>query len=120
MKSVKERSVNWYLKALISFRNFKGRARRKEYWYFFLFNVLIALVLYGIGYALGSNSLYYAFNIVALVPSAAVSVRRLHDIGLRGYWMFIVLIPIVGTLVLLYCFVKPSQPSQNKYGAVPE
>jgi uncharacterized membrane protein YhaH (DUF805 family) len=112
--------MHWYLQALKKYVDFQGRARRKEYWYFTLFNALVAIVLFGIGTQLSFVTvLYYAYSLLVFIPGLAVCVRRLHDMGKSGYWLFIVLLPILGWLALLYFQVQPSQPNENAYGAVP-
>ena len=60
------------------------------------------------------------FALALLVPSIALAVRRLHDIGKSGWWYLIVFIPIIGILVLLYFFVLDSQPGSNQYGPNPK
>ena len=64
--------------------------------------------------------LYLSITAVVLLPSLAVSVRRLHDIGRTGWWLFIYFVPVVGPLLLLYFFVQPSDEAPNRYGPVPQ
>lgn len=63
--------------------------------------------------------IYLLYNLIVFIPSVAVAVRRLHDIGKSGWRFFIVLIPLIGGLVLLADFIKDSQPGENKYGPNP-
>ncbi len=119
--------MSWYLHVLKNYAVFKGRARRKEYWYFFLCNLVVALCLAVIdkvlqtpGSADGAGILGSIYSFVVMIPTIAVGVRRLHDTGRAGWWMFIVMIPIVGALVLLYFFVKDSDPESNEYGPNPK
>ncbi|WP_251423658.1 DUF805 domain-containing protein [Veillonella agrestimuris] len=106
-----------FVNAMNKFFVFKGRASRKEYWSFVLFYIIFMAIA---GLVLGMmdlpdrvlNSISYVF----LVPSIAVTVRRLHDLNKSGAWYFIQLIPIVGTLYLLYLMLKPTQQGDNKYG----
>lgn len=133
--------MDWYLTALRKYSRFRGRSRRKEYWFFTLFNALIALglsiigaVLAGVltssGASTGGLLLSTLLNIVSLlsaiyslgtfIPSLAVSVRRLHDIGKSGWWLLIGLIPLLGVIVLLIFFIQDSQPETNQYGANPK
>ena len=114
--------MNWYLGVLKKYAVFGGRARRKEYWMFVLFNVLITLAL-GIveGIVLpGSSVLPGLYSLAVLVPGLAVSVRRLHDTGRTGWWVLISLVPIIGAIVLLVFMVLDSQPGENAFGPNPK
>ncbi|TBT51038.1 DUF805 domain-containing protein [Vibrio parahaemolyticus] len=119
--------MNWYITAVKKYATFSGRSRRKEYWYFFLFNLLISLFLTfvdgltgsfypGTGYGLFSG----IYTLALLIPGIAVGVRRLHDIGRSGWWLLIVLIPIIGVLVLLYFTVSKGNSGSNRYGSDPK
>ncbi len=106
---------------------FGGRARRKEYWYFLLFNILIEMVLGGIDRVTGSFSpeaelglLGGLYSLAVLIPGIAVSVRRLHDIGKSGGWILIGLVPLVGGIVLLLFMGRDSQQGENQYGPNPK
>lgn len=114
--------MEWYLAALKKYAVSRGRARRKEYWYFVLFNFLISLVLGFIDGFLGLTAegsgfgvLSGIYSLAVFVPGIAVAVRRLHDTGRSGWWMLIGLIPIVGAIILLVFFVSGSQPGKNQY-----
>lgn len=119
--------MNWYITAVKKYATFSGRARRKEYWYFFLFNVLISLSLSFVDSLTGSfdpdtgyGLLSGIYSLALFIPGIAVSVRRLHDTGRTGWWLFILLIPIIGVLVLLYFTVSDGNPGTNEYGADPK
>jgi len=114
--------MNWYLKVLKQYADFSGRARRKEYWMFVLFNVIFAFVAIGIDYMIsGRPGFVYAIYILAiLIPSLAVAVRRLHDVGKSGWMYLIVFIPIIGAFWLLYLFVLDSNQGDNQYGPNPK
>ncbi|MCQ1057791.1 DUF805 domain-containing protein [Photobacterium sp. DNB23_23_1] len=119
--------MNWYIHVLKKYAVFKGRARRQEYWYFFLFNIIISIALSMIDSALGNPGagegagiIGTIYSLAILIPSIAVGVRRLHDTGRTGWWMLIGLIPLIGVLVLLYFFVLDSQPAVNEYGPNPK
>ena len=99
--------MNWYLQALKNYANFNGRARRKEYWYFALFNFIVAFVLGFIDGMTGSVSseggiglLGGIYTLAVLIPGFAVSVRRLHDTERSGWWLLIALVPLIGAIVL--------------------
>jgi uncharacterized membrane protein YhaH (DUF805 family) len=114
--------MKWYLAVLTNYVGFSGRAQRAEYWYFFLFYILIYVVLGLLDqFVLGRGPvLVLAYALVVLIPSTAVSIRRLHDIGKSGWWLFIALVPLVGGLILLYFMVLDSQAGDNAYGPNPK
>lgn len=93
--------MEWYLKCLRQYADFSGRARRKEYWMFILFNAIISFVLGFIDGLLGLNLLSYIYALVIFIPSLAVSVRRLHDIGRCGWWYLLPMVPFIGLSALL-------------------
>ncbi|MFE8643531.1 DUF805 domain-containing protein [Sphingomonas sp. NCPPB 2930] len=92
--------------------DFSGRASRSELWWFFLFQVL-ALVVSGLIH----NLVYLVVVLALLLPALAVGIRRLHDVGRSGWWLLISVIPLVGSLVLLYWMVQPGDAGSNAYGA---
>ena len=119
--------MNWYLKVLKQYADFKGRARRSEYWMFTLFNVIFGVVaiildnVLGIAFPfVGYGPLYLLYILSMFIPGLAVLVRRLHDIGKSGFMFFIVLIPIVGVIWMFILLVTDSQSGANKWGANPK
>ena len=115
--------MNWYLEVLKKYAVFGGRARRKEYWYFVLFNTLISIALTFIDGVTGSFSseagtglLGGIYGLAVLIPSIAVGVRRLHDTNRSGWWLLISLIPLIGAIVLIVFLASDSKPEENKYG----
>src|SRR3954469_2449090 len=103
--------VNWYLAALKNYVGFSGRARRTEFWMFVLFNVIIEIVLAAIGYAINDHSiLLYVYAVAVFLPGLALWVRRLHDQGKSGLWLFIGLIPFVGGIWLLVLSLTAGTP----------
>lgn len=111
----------WYLEVLKKYAVFSGRARRKEYWLFFLFNIIITFVLGFIeGLAGSAGVLASIYGLAVMIPGIAVSVRRLHDTSRSGWWLLIGLIPLLGAIVLLVFMVQDSQPDENQYGANPK
>lgn len=105
---------------LAKYAVFGGRATRPEYWWFFLFNVLVGIAA---GILDGIFSTYPVIEALAtlalLVPGIAVAVRRLHDTNRPGWWYLILLIPIVGIIVMVIFLVQPSDPADNQYGPAP-
>ena len=118
--------MHWYLDVLKKYAVFGGRARRKEYWLFTLFNMIIAYVLLAIDYLVGTDYgsnmglLYTLYILATLLPSLAVFVRRLHDTGRSGWWFFIGFVPLVGAIILIVFMVLDSQSGSNKYGENPK
>ncbi len=111
--------MNWFLIALRQYATFSGRARRKEYWFFFLIYLLIFIGLGLLDRLLGMDLLGKLFVLAMLLPSVAVGVRRLHDTGRTGWWLLIGLVPILG-LLLIYFAVLDSDPGTNAYGPSPK
>ncbi len=121
------------------YANFSARARRKDFWGFFLFVwVMLFVLMYldtalglggtatgyaeggSVGFNMTGGLLTMVFAIGALVPSIAVSVRRLHDIGKSGWTLLVGLIPFLGWLYLLFLYVQPGATGPNAYGADPK
>ncbi|MEI7979706.1 MAG: DUF805 domain-containing protein [Bacteroidota bacterium] len=123
--------MKWYFKVLMDYATFTGRSRRKEYWTFALLNYLILIIL-----AVADNIIdttfkletlsetinlpygyiFLTYNLAVLIPSIAVTVRRLHDVGKSGWFLLIGLIPFIGAIWLLILFFTDSQYGENKYG----
>jgi uncharacterized membrane protein YhaH (DUF805 family) len=96
---------------------FNGRASRSAYWWFSLFLFIIGIVVGVIvGVTSASQSIQYVLDAVVFVLGLALQVRRLHDINRSGYWAFIGLIPIVGTIVLIVFACQPGTPGPNRFG----
>jgi len=106
-----------YVTVLKNFADFDGRARRSEYWYFFLVNVLVSISFNVIGMALGGATfiglLSMLFTLAVLIPSIAVAVRRMHDVGKSGWYA---LIPVYN--LVLAC--TEGTAGGNEYGANPK
>ena len=100
-----------------NYANFKGRARRSEYWFSALFLGLTILAAALLDALLGTFGVLYLLWILAIVvPSLAVTVRRLHDIDRSGAWYFINFVPLVGPIILLVFMCQDSKPGENEYG----
>jgi uncharacterized membrane protein YhaH (DUF805 family) len=119
--------MNWYLKVLKNYAGFSGRARRKEYWMFVLFNMIFAILAIIVDNVAGTTiaplpyGLFYCvYTLAVLIPSLAVAIRRLHDVGKSGWFMFIVFIPIVGAIWLLVLVCTAGKPGTNAYGLNPK
>jgi len=105
--------MNYYLKVLQNYAIFSGRARRSEYWYFVLFNLIITVVLALLGLLMETTILSNIYTFAVLVPSIAVGVRRMHDVGKSGWFL---LIPIYN--LILAC--TDGTQGDNEYGANPK
>ena len=112
---------------LNKYATFSGRARRSEYWWWYLFVTIVFVVAgildraVGLTYSdltLGGGWIATIAGIVFLIPNLAVAVRRLHDTGRTGWWLLIGLVPVIGFFVLLYFFVLDSE-NDNQYGPYP-
>lgn len=96
------------------YATFEGRARRSEFWFWYLFNFIVGLVLGWI------PILGWIISLALFIPGIAVAVRRLHDAGRSGWWWWIGIVPIVGWIILLIFYCQDSQPGANEYGANPK
>lgn len=105
---------------LSKYAGFSGRARRSEYWWFFLFNIIVSIVATVVDAALGTAFVALLVSIALLLPGIAVGVRRLHDTGRSGWWLLIALVPLVGAIVLIVFFATDSLPETNSYGESPK
>lgn len=113
--------MEWYLAVLKNYAGFGGRARRAEYWTFAVINFVITLVLDLIGMAAKLGAILgLVYGLAVLIPSLAVSVRRLHDTGRTGWWLLIALIPFVGAIVILVFMLLPGERGDNTYGPDPK
>ena len=120
-------NMNWYIEVLKKYAVFGGRARRKEYWFFFLFNILISIGLAVIDNAMGGFSaeagiglLGGIYALAVLIPGIAVAVRRLHDTDKSGWWLLIAFVPVIGTIVLIIFLALDSKPGPNRFGDNPK
>lgn len=119
--------MRWYLKALGNYANFSGRARRKEYWMFFLVHVLIIVLVSMFDVFAGTYHVETGYGLFAslymlgmAIPVLSVTARRLHDIGKSGWMQLIGFIPIIGVIVMFVLLVLDGEPDENKYGPSPK
>lgn len=115
--------IDWYLKVVRdNYANFSGRARRSEYWWYSLCNFLIGIVLqvadYFIGFEIGIlGSLY---GLAVLIPGLAVFVRRMHDVGKSGWFILLILLPVIGWIWLIVLLFTEGDQGPNEYGPDPK
>jgi len=110
--------MEWFLKCVKdNYANFNGRARRKEYWMFYLFFIIFSFVAMMLDGVLGTfGALYGLYVLALLVPALSVFVRRLHDINKSGWWYFISWIPLIGGIWLLVLLCTDGDKESNQYG----
>ncbi|MCG1036795.1 DUF805 domain-containing protein [Polaribacter sargassicola] len=120
--------MNWYLKVLKdNYSNFNGRARRKEFWMFILFQyiatIVFVIIFAFIGDLLNSPAIMfisYVYILATIIPSLAVTVRRLHDVGKSGWYYFVSIIPVIGGIWLFVLLCLDSENGSNKWGENPK
>lgn len=122
--------IEWYKKVVFdNYSNFNGRARRSEYWYFYLTNMVIYILLAILAAVLSNISstlsgfiilLYGVYALAMLIPGLAVAVRRLHDVDKSGWFLLFSIIPIIGGILLLIWFCSEGIRRTNQYGADPK
>ncbi|MDK1287594.1 DUF805 domain-containing protein [Pseudoalteromonas umbrosa] len=112
--------MEWYISVLKNYAVFEGRSRRKEYWMFFLFNFIASFIFGFFDGLFGTSFLSIIYALVILVPSIALSIRRLHDTGRSGWWLLIAFVPVIGALALLVFAVLEGDEGENQYGPNPK
>lgn len=132
--------MDWYKRVWQNYAQFSGRAQRAEYWWFTGINIIVIVILRLIAISLimagrqpmtGTvttsttlgllvSFILLVFALAILIPSIAVTVRRLHDIGKSGWWYLLMLIPFIGALIIFIMTLLDSEPSENEYGANPK
>ncbi|NUK01020.1 DUF805 domain-containing protein [Streptomyces lunaelactis] len=112
--------MNWYVDVLKKYAVFSGRARRQEYWMFFLFNVGISIVLAILDAVLGTSILQLIYAVAVFLPSLGVAVRRLHDTDRSGWWLLIGLVPLVGFIILIVFLASEGKAHENAHGPNPK
>lgn len=92
----------------VKYANFNGCASRSEFWWWFVFTLIVTATLRALGYKLGA-----AFSFATFLPSIAVTARRLHDVDRSGWWQLLYFLPVIGWIVLIFFCAEPTQP--NRY-----
>lgn len=111
----------WYLKVLKNYVGFQGRAGRKEYWMFVLIHFIVSIILSIVESIIDLPGILTGlYGLAVLLPSLAVGIRRLHDTGRSGWWLFISLIPFIGSIILIVFACQGSQENDNQYGSIPK
>jgi len=112
-KLYKSRTMNYYIKVWQNYASFSGRARRSEYWYFFLFNIIVSFLIGIVAGMTGFMILPNLYALAVLIPGIAVVVRRMHDVGKSGWF---VLVPIYNIILVL----SEGDQGENTYGPDPK
>lgn len=129
--------IDWVLEVFSKYAIFDGRARRSEYWYWYLFNFFVSIFMavvsvvinlpfetetdYGIGwFGLFINLVVIVYSLGIVIPNLAVTVRRLHDTNRSGWWYFISMVPFIGGIILLIYLIEDGTPGDNQYGPNPK
>jgi uncharacterized membrane protein YhaH (DUF805 family) len=121
--------MQWYIDVLKKYAVFSGRARRKEFWMFTLFSVIISIVirlidgLIGTDYGSGSSSggiLSSIYSLAVLLPTIGVAIRRMHDTNRAGWWVLIWLIPCIGWIWFIVLAAQEGTAGDNNYGPDPK
>ena len=120
--------MQWYIDVLKKYAVFDGRARRKEFWMFVLFNTIIGIIISILDRSIGTDfggrsgggwlsSLYY---LAVLLPLIGVGIRRMHDTNRRGWWILIYLIPCIGWIWFIVLAAREGNAGDNQYGPDPK
>jgi uncharacterized membrane protein YhaH (DUF805 family) len=120
--------MDWMLMPLRRYAEFSGRSRRKEYWMFVLFQIIVVVVLGIVEGALGLTGMVAGaygpltalFWLAVLIPGIAVGIRRLHDTDRSGWWLLLAFVPIIGAIVLIVFFASDGTNGSNRFGADPK
>jgi uncharacterized membrane protein YhaH (DUF805 family) len=113
--------MDWFLDALKNkYAQFDGRAGREEFWMYSLFYIILYIALNIVDYLLHIRTLTAIFSLVILIPSLAVTTRRLHDTNRSGWWQLLCFIPLIGWVILLLWYITDSDSGRNQYGINPK
>ncbi len=96
------------------YADFEGRAKRPEFWWFFLFCVIVAILLESIG-----SYVSWAFSLATFLPSIAVGARRLHDTNKSGWFQLLWFVPVLGWIVMIYLLAQDGNKNDNPFGSPP-
>ena len=112
--------VDWTKKCFNNYANFtNGRARRKEYWFFYLMTFIVSIALSMLGWIFGEtigDLLSGIWSLAVIIPTLAAGSRRLHDIGKSGWWQLLWFLPVIGWIVIIVFLATETQPEPNKWG----
>ncbi len=116
--------VKYYVGTLKRYVDFNGRARRREFWMFFLANFVVSMGINILGSAVMNASAAQLpgaiYSLAVLLPALSIGARRLHDTGKSGWWLLIALVPLVGAILLIVFWATEGNKGQNSYGPDPK
>ncbi len=105
--------------SLNQYAGFSGRASRSEYWWFFVFNLVVTVVVSVISAAISFPVLGLVATVALILPGLAVAVRRLHDTSRSAWWLLVGVIPLIGAIILIVFFCLDGTPNENQFGPSP-
>lgn len=118
--------IDWTKKVLSNYATFMGRARRKEFWLFYLATIIMGFAvgfiegffagLMGIEWSDNISLLSILLSLILIIPTFAVATRRLHDTGRSGWWQLLWFIPIIGWIALIIFLAQQTSPQTNRWG----
>ena len=113
--------MNWYLQVFKKYFCFSGRARRKEYWMFYLINffVTIGFAIFDVFLNTG-GSLCFIYVLISIIPTIGLSFRRLHDTDRSAWWLLLYLLPLIGLIVIFIFNCLPGTVGINRFGSDPK
>ena len=118
-----DEALDYYKEVVFEkYADFDGRARRAEFWYFLLIHILVFIGLAATGKSINSEIYIIAlvvYSLFTIIPTFAVTVRRLHDIDKSGWWYCIKFIPIVGSIILIVFLATQGNYGPNRFGEDP-
>jgi uncharacterized membrane protein YhaH (DUF805 family) len=111
--------LHWYTDVIKQYAVFDGRASRPEYWWFFLINTIISVVLDVVIPGATGQVLGAIYALAVLLPSIGVGIRRLHDTNRTGWWLLVSLVPLVGWIWIIVLLALAGDEGPNRYGPPP-
>lgn len=119
--------MKWYLEVLRKYFVFQGRSCLKEFWWFTLFDLIINTTILFLGVFIAEYLPFLSWfavlgiiaYIVTFIPKISLTIRRMHDIGMSGWWVLLRFIPIISIMAALIFYISDSEPFENKYGPPP-
>ena len=111
--------LHWYTDVIKQYAVFDGRAGRPEYWWFFLINTIISVILDLVIPGATGQVLGAIYALAVLLPSIGVGIRRLHDTNRTGWWLLVSLIPLVGWIWIIVLLALAGDDGPNRYGPPP-
>ena len=114
--------LKFYAESILKnkYADFSGRARREEFWYFMIFNLIVSAVVGLVAAIPVANVVASIISLAILIPTIAVAVRRLHDANYSGWWLLLSFVPLIGHFVLIIFWTQEGIPADNKWGANPK